>query len=866
MRRIILVFFLCALTTVSCTKEYSLTVNVSPAEAGEVVPNSGTFKDGRSVVLTAFPSQEYEFDSWSGDANGITNPIEVVMSSDKSITANFRLKRYELNLTTSGNGTIQQTLIGTGKNTDYDSGSVVRLEAIPDNGYYFTGWSGDLSGDQNPKEITIDRPKNVVANFEKRSYPLEIVITGEGTVSEQIIITGKSTDYLFGTTVELTATPEEGHDFIEWAGDVISNENPVRLEIDQEKLVKAKFEFELFNAGVGKWKIRKKEVTQRSSFEVYSIEFDSSYNFKLDYSGGRISGQYDIISNSEIVLIDIGVISNIDIKNNTISFSLNISGLFQFDVEGEQDENYQEGRVFIPLSEFEQRLSSIGVDDIIDGYAAISAIQSVTTLDLSSLGVSGQEDVLFELLSEFPSLSELNLSSNNLSQLSLINLSGLSSLNISNNNFSQLDLSYFTALTSLDLTGNPNLECVKVTQEILNSIPSGWTYPSQDIFSLECNCPELSRTSGLANQTLCDGIDPMEPVVFSYGGENVTISINQSDLPTGVSAVTTSNTVTISGTPQFGGVDSYSIVVTTQEGNENCNQVLQTIVLERNEETPIIEYQGSLNEEVTQGDQISPITFTFGGSATGIEFSGFPDGITASLNNETYTISGQILASVQPGSYEIIATTINTGGCGSAQLVINLTVTAPVQNTDNGTSNTTNQSTNEANTETSPTDNTSNSSNDSGSANENNEASQSNDQISNSTEDDSVSTYWRGPYITFSKADNTNPTEESAQDRLTDNVWITRGNNGGQIFNIVLNDAAIKNESPVGTQWAKGTIDQVENLSFGNFRSTVGNPKNVVGEELVLYLVEDDIYLSIKFTSWSQGKLGGFSYERSTPD
>ena len=37
------------------------------------------------------------------------------------------------------------------------------------------------------------------------------------------------------------------------------NENPVRLEIDQEKLVKAKFEFELFNAGVGKWKIRKKK-------------------------------------------------------------------------------------------------------------------------------------------------------------------------------------------------------------------------------------------------------------------------------------------------------------------------------------------------------------------------------------------------------------------------------------------------------------------------------------------------------------------------------------------------------------------------------------------------------------------------------
>ena len=182
-------FFLCVLTTVSCTKEYSLSVNVSPAEAGEVIPNSGTFKDGRSVVLTAIPSQEYEFDRWSGAANGITNPLEVVMNSNKSVTANFRLKRYELNLTTTGNGTIQQTLIGTGKNTDYDSGSVVRLEAIHDNGYYFTGWSGDLTGETNPAQITIDKPKNVTATFEKLSYELRIQVLGEGSVSEQIINT-----------------------------------------------------------------------------------------------------------------------------------------------------------------------------------------------------------------------------------------------------------------------------------------------------------------------------------------------------------------------------------------------------------------------------------------------------------------------------------------------------------------------------------------------------------------------------------------------------------------------------------------------------------------------------------------------------
>lgn len=41
--------------------------------------------------------------------------------------------------------------------------------------------------------------------------------------------------------------------------------------------------------------------------------------------------------------------------------------------------------------------------------------------------------------------------------------------------------------------------------------------------------------------------------------------------------------------------------------------------------------------------------------------------------------------------------------------------------------------------------------------------------------------------------------------------------------------------------------------------------KSLVGKNMVLHLVEDNIYISIKFTSWSSGTKGGFAYERSTP-
>ena len=128
--------------------------------------------------------------------------------------------------------------------------------------------------------------------------------------------------------------------------------------------------------------------------------------------------------------------------------------------------------------------------------------------------------------------------------------------------------------------------------------------------------------------------------------------------------------------------------------------------------------------------------------------------------------------------------------------------------------------------------------------------------------DTTNSNIWDGPIISFSKADGADHTLESNQDRITSNVWITRGN-AGQIFNIAKENSADKEDSPIGTLWAKGTIDNIDNLTFTQFRM-IGQPKNIVGSDLVLHLVEDDIYLSVKFTSWSQGQKGGFAYQRSS--
>lgn len=117
--------------------------------------------------------------------------------------------------------------------------------------------------------------------------------------------------------------------------------------------------------------------------------------------------------------------------------------------------------------------------------------------------------------------------------------------------------------------------------------------------------------------------------------------------------------------------------------------------------------------------------------------------------------------------------------------------------------------------------------------------------------------------VGFAKVNGTDPTEAANQDRITDNVWITRGNEGGQIYNAKTESIADKDASPAGTLWAVGTVADKDNLTFTPFREAVGKPKDVVGKDLVMQLVADSIFIDIKFIGWGADKEGSFAYNRT---
>jgi hypothetical protein len=138
---------------------------------------------------------------------------------------------------------------------------------------------------------------------------------------------------------------------------------------------------------------------------------------------------------------------------------------------------------------------------------------------------------------------------------------------------------------------------------------------------------------------------------------------------------------------------------------------------------------------------------------------------------------------------------------------------------------------------------------------------------------------WTGPTVTFSKMGEDDPTLPQYQDRLTDNVWLSRGSIEG-MFNIApgKETAYVRFTSPDDTEWATGVI--VENsgqtvaaanwqqLTFTTWAAAYGGPgpglaDNITTRNAVVHLVTDDIYLDLMFTGFDSSGL--VAYERSTP-
>jgi len=119
--------------------------------------------------------------------------------------------------------------------------SSVLLTAVPDSGYVFLEWTGDIKSSQNPETLTMDKDYSVTATFMKQSEPitrsLSISVDGLGKVVQYPNLSKIPKD----SSVQLTAVPDSGYVFSKWSGDIESSQNPEILTMDKDHSVTATF-------------------------------------------------------------------------------------------------------------------------------------------------------------------------------------------------------------------------------------------------------------------------------------------------------------------------------------------------------------------------------------------------------------------------------------------------------------------------------------------------------------------------------------------------------------------------------------------------------------------------------------------------
>jgi hypothetical protein len=141
---------------------YSLDITTVGTGTVSVEPEQATYEAGSVVTLTAVASNSAFFAGWTGDVTSADNPLVITLTQNTVLTATFTAEApitYTLTMDVVGNGSV---LPGTGSQI---SGTSVSLQATPDPGWQFDGWTGAINDTTNPILLLMDGDKVVTATF-----------------------------------------------------------------------------------------------------------------------------------------------------------------------------------------------------------------------------------------------------------------------------------------------------------------------------------------------------------------------------------------------------------------------------------------------------------------------------------------------------------------------------------------------------------------------------------------------------------------------------------------------------------------------------------------------------------------------------
>lgn len=155
----------------------ALKVVVSPLEGGSITPGSGRYDYNTNVILTATPSEGYEFVGWSEDNENISsdNELSYYLEKDTELKALFINKYFDITI----NYDAEQGSVLGGATGIFPYGEEIHLTAQPNSDFTFDGWivNGELVTTDSELTITVKSVQEISAIFKRLTYRQEFKLS-----------------------------------------------------------------------------------------------------------------------------------------------------------------------------------------------------------------------------------------------------------------------------------------------------------------------------------------------------------------------------------------------------------------------------------------------------------------------------------------------------------------------------------------------------------------------------------------------------------------------------------------------------------------------------------------------------------------
>ena len=222
-------------------QNYTINVSADPALGGTVT-GGGAFHYGDNCTVRATANNGYTFANWTESGNVVSTNANYsfTVTGNRTLVANFQMQSYTVSVSAdpAEGGNV------TGGGT-FNYGQSCTLTATPATGYNFVRWTknGQQVSTNATYTFNVTESAAFVAQFQLQScaifvsaYPVEGGITTGGG------------SYLYGDNLTVTASANEGYNFISWVEDdnVVSTEANYNFTVTGSRSLTAIFEAQTF--------------------------------------------------------------------------------------------------------------------------------------------------------------------------------------------------------------------------------------------------------------------------------------------------------------------------------------------------------------------------------------------------------------------------------------------------------------------------------------------------------------------------------------------------------------------------------------------------------------------------------------------